>query len=87
MYFPTPPIPQDAVAPVLGELCISLPLQSPGMLRLRLPGLPYLEEGHGGSVSDSPVLYLGLLCQVIRRVDGGFHPLHGQEGSQVGSIG
>lgn len=47
----------------------------------------YLEEGHCGSISNSPVLYLGLLCQVVCWIDGGFHPLHSEEGSQVGSIG
>ena len=47
----------------------------------------YLEEGHCGSISNSPIFYLGLLCQIICWIDGGFHPLHGQEGSQVCSIG
>lgn len=47
----------------------------------------YLEEGHCGSISNSPVLYFGLLCQIVGWIDGGFHPFYRQEGSQVGSIG
>lgn len=46
----------------------------------------YLKKGHGGAVSDGTVLYFGLLGQVVGRVDGRVHSLHGEEGSQVGSI-
>lgn len=61
------------------------PWVSPAVQSWLMPS--YLEEGHCGSVSNSPVLYLGLLCQIICWINGGFHPLHSQEGSQVGSIG
>ena len=47
----------------------------------------YLEEGHGGAVPDGAVLDLGLLGQVVGRVDGRVHPLHGEEGGQVGGVG
>ena len=47
----------------------------------------YLEEGHGGSIPHCSVFNPGLLRQVVRRVDGGVHSLHGQEGSQVGRVG
>ena len=47
----------------------------------------YLEKGHGGSIPHCPVFNPGLLCQVVRWVDGRIHSLHGEEGSQVGSVG
>ena len=47
----------------------------------------HLEEGHGGAVLHQPVLYLGLLGQVVGRVDGRLHALHGEEGRQVGRVG
>lgn len=46
-----------------------------------------LEEGHGGAVLYHSILYLCLLCQVVSRVDGRLHPLHGEEGRQVCRIG
>lgn len=41
------------------------------------------EEGHGGSSVDGPVLDVGLVGQIVRGLDGNFHPLDGQERSQV----
>lgn len=46
----------------------------------------YLKEGHGGAVPHSAILNFGLFGQVVCRVDGRVHPLHGEEGSQVGSV-
>lgn len=70
----------DSASPfITGGPWVSLTIQS-----WLMPS--YLEEGHCGSVSNSPILYLGLLCQIVCWIDGGFHPLHSQEGSQVGSI-
>lgn len=46
-----------------------------------------LEEGHGGSSVHGAVLYGCLIGQVVHRLYGHLHPLDGQEGSQVGSVG
>lgn len=46
-----------------------------------------LEEDHGGAILYNPVFYLCLLGQVISRIDRRFHPLHGEEGSQVCRVG
>lgn len=48
---------------------------------------PHLEEGHGGAGMDGAVLNVGLVCQVISRLYGHLHTLHGEEGSQVGRVG
>lgn len=45
------------------------------------------EEGHGGASVDGPVLDVGLVGQVVWRLDGDLHPLHCQEGCQVGCVG
>lgn len=55
--------------------------------RQRASAWSHLEEGHSSSILHCPVLYFCLLCQVICRVNGGFHPLHRQEGSKVGRVG
>lgn len=47
----------------------------------------HLEEGHSSSILHCSVLYFCLLRQVICGVDGGFHPLHRQEGGKVGRVG
>lgn len=47
----------------------------------------YLEKGHGGAVSDHAIVNLGLLRNVIGRVDGRVHPLHDEEGGEVGRVG
>ena len=47
----------------------------------------YLEEGHGGRADASAVLYLCLFGEVLGRLYGGNHPLHGKERSQVGRVG
>ena len=47
----------------------------------------YLEEVLGGAVFDDTVFDLCLLGQVIRGLNGRLHPLHGEEGSQVGRVG
>lgn len=47
----------------------------------------YLEEGHCWAISDRSIFYLRLFCQIVSGIDGRFHPLYCQEGSQVGSIG
>ena len=44
------------------------------------------EECHRGSSLESPVLDVGLTRQVIRLLDGRGHPLHRQEGRQVGRV-
>lgn len=49
--------------------------------------MAYPEEGPSGSRLDTAVLDLGLFGQVLRRLYGGLHPLHGQEGRQVGGVG
>lgn len=46
-----------------------------------------LEEGHGGSSVHGAVLDGRLVGQVVHRLDGHLHPLDGEEGSQVGSVG
>lgn len=47
----------------------------------------YHEEGHGAPPVDGAVLDVGLVGQVVRRLDGDLHPLDGQEGCQVGRVG
>ena len=49
--------------------------------------LRVLEEGHGGAAVQGAVLDLGLAGEVIRRVDRGHHPVHCEEGRQVGRVG
>lgn len=51
------------------------------------PPPPNLEEGHGGSSVHGAVLYRRLIRQVVHRLDGHLHPLHGEEGGQVGGVG
>ena len=46
---------------------------------LSLLCVPYLEERHGCAVFDHAVLNLGLLGDVIGRVHGRVHPLHGEK--------
>lgn len=36
---------------------------------------------------DGAILDVGLVGQVVRGLDGDFHPLDGQEGGQVGRVG
>lgn len=36
---------------------------------------------------DRPVLDVGLVGQIVRRLDGNLHPLHGEERRQVGRVG
>ena len=45
------------------------------------------EELLGGAGVQSAVGDVGLLGQVLRALDGGNHPLHGEEGGQVGRVG
>lgn len=40
----------------------------------------YLEESHGCSIFNCPILYLCLLGQIISRVNRGFHTFHCQKG-------
>lgn len=47
----------------------------------------YHEERHGAAPVDGAVLYVGLVGQVVGRLDGNLHPLDGQEGCQVGRVG
>lgn len=47
----------------------------------------YHEERHGAPSVDGAVLDVGLVGQVVRRLDGNLHPLDGQEGRQVGRVG
>lgn len=47
----------------------------------------YLKEGHCRAILNHSILNLGLLGQVISRVNWRFHSLHGEEGGQVGRIG
>ena len=45
------------------------------------------EECPRGSRLQAAVLDLGLLGEVLGRLDGGLHPLDGEEGGQVGGVG
>ena len=36
---------------------------------------------------DGAVLDVGLVCQVVGRLHGHLHALHGEEGGQVGRVG
>lgn len=45
------------------------------------------EEGHGGSPVDGAVLDVGLVGQIVRRLDGNLHPLDGEKRCQVGRVG
>lgn len=45
------------------------------------------EERHGAAAVDGAVLNVGLVGQVVRRLDGNLHPLDGQESCQVGRVG
>lgn len=47
----------------------------------------YHEEGHGAASVDGSIFDVGLISQVIRRLNGNLHPLDGQEGRQVGCVG
>lgn len=47
----------------------------------------YLEEGHAGASVNRAILDGGLVRQVVHRLDGHIHALHGQEGCQVGRVG
>ena len=47
----------------------------------------YPEECPRGSRLQAAVLDLGLLGEVLGRLDGGLHPLDGEEGGQVGGVG
>ena len=63
----------------------------PGRHELPHPGvdgdLGVLQELNGGAAVQGAVLDLSLTGQVVRRVDGGHHPVHGEEGRQVGRVG
>ena len=45
------------------------------------------KEGSRGSRLEAAILDLGLLGEVLGRLDGRLHPLHSEEGGQVGRIG
>lgn len=45
------------------------------------------EEGHGGASVDGAILDVGLVGQVVCRLDGDLHPLDGEERRQVGRVG
>ena len=47
----------------------------------------YLEEGHAGASVDRAILNGRLVSQVVHRLNGHIHALHGQEGCQVGRVG
>ena len=47
----------------------------------------YLKELQGGTGSRGAVLNGGVFDQVVHRLYGLHHTLHGQEGSQVGRVG
>lgn len=47
---------------------------------------PYPEKLLGGPRVQGSICYLCLFSQVFCTLDGRNHPLHGQEGSQVGSV-
>ena len=49
-------------------------------------GVLYHEESHGAPSVDGPILNVGLVSQVVRRLDGNLHPLDGQEGCQIGRV-
>ena len=46
----------------------------------------YPEERHGGATHDGSVGDVGLLGEVLCRLDGSNHPLDGEEGCQVGGV-
>ena len=45
------------------------------------------KEGSRGSRLEAAILDLGLLGEVLGRLDVRLHPLHSEEGGQVGRIG
>ena len=45
------------------------------------------KESSGRAGLETAVLDLGLLGQVLGRLDGRLHPLHGEEGGEVGGVG
>lgn len=47
----------------------------------------YHEEGHGAPPVDGAILDVGLVGEVVRRLDGNLHPLNSQESCQVGGVG
>lgn len=47
----------------------------------------YHEERHGAPPVDGAVLDVGLVGEVVRRLDGNLHPLNGQESCQVSRVG
>lgn len=44
------------------------------------------EEGHGGSSMDGTILDVGLVGQIVRRLNGHFHPLDSEKRCQVGRV-
>ena len=44
------------------------------------------EEGHGGAAEEGAVGNVVLVGQVLGGLDGRGHPLHGEEGGQVGRV-
>lgn len=46
-----------------------------------------LEEGAGCAIAVGPVADLGLRSQVLGGFDGGLHPFHSEESSQVSRVG
>ena len=46
----------------------------------------YPKERHGGATHDGSVGDVSLLGEVLCRLDGGDHPLDGEEGCQVGGV-
>ena len=49
--------------------------------------LGVLEELDRGAALQSSVLNLSLTGEVVSRVDGGHHPVHREEGGEVGGVG
>ena len=45
------------------------------------------KESSGRAGLETAILDLGLLGQVLGRLDGRLHPLHGEEGGEVGGVG
>lgn len=63
-----------------------LPAPTPNTHTLGQPQGVYLEKGHAGASMNRAVLNGSLISQIIHRLNGHFHALHSQEGSQVGRV-
>lgn len=58
----------------------------PGLRNFMTTLNPHPEELLGGSGVQSSIGNLRLFGEVLGALDGGNHPFHSQEGSQVGSV-